>query len=172
MQLLHHILAAHAKATPQSPAWHADGQWRSWAEAHDRVHRIAGNLRLLGLMPGDRVAVFGENSADLAELFIAIGAAGLVAVPVNPRSVRSEIEFICGEVQARGLVVTAALAPNGRASLVLTAIRKALRNGAMIAGSSAGAAIMSEVMISGGTSLEAATYGVVGDPDQPEVMQH
>ena len=111
MQLLHHILAAHAKATPQSPAWHADGQWRSWAEAHDRVHRIAGNLRLLGLMSGDRVAVFGENSADLAELFIAIGAAGLVAVPVNPRSVRSEIEFICGEVQARGLVVTAALAP-------------------------------------------------------------
>ena len=67
-------------------------------------------------------------------------------------------------------LITAALAPNGRESLVLKAIRRAQRNGAMTAGSSAGAAVMSDVMISGGTSLEAAAYGVVDDPDLPGML--
>lgn len=53
---------------------------------------------------------------------------------------------------------------------MLKAIRKAQRKGSLVAGSSAGAAIMSEVMFSGGTSLEAATYGVVGDADQPGIL--
>ncbi|MGV1089187.1 MAG: cyanophycinase, partial [Mycobacterium sp.] len=67
-------------------------------------------------------------------------------------------------------LITGALAPNGTESVVLQAIRNAHRRGALIAGSSAGAAIMSNVMISGGTSLEAATYGVVDDPDQPGML--
>ncbi len=67
-------------------------------------------------------------------------------------------------------LITGALAPEGRASPVLQAIRKALAAGGFAAGSSAGAAIMSEVMISGGTSLEAATYGVVSDPEKPGML--
>jgi cyanophycinase len=67
-------------------------------------------------------------------------------------------------------LITGALAPFGRESRVLKAIRKAQRKGSLVAGSSAGAAVMSEVMFSGGTSLEAATYGVVGDADQPGML--
>ncbi len=67
-------------------------------------------------------------------------------------------------------LITGTLAPHGRESRVLKAIRKAQRKGSLVAGSSAGAAIMSEVMFSGGTSLEAATYGVVGDADQPGML--
>jgi cyanophycinase len=67
-------------------------------------------------------------------------------------------------------LITGALAPFGKESRVLKAIRKAQRKGSLVAGSSAGAAIMSEVMFSGGTSLEAATYGVVGDADQPGML--
>lgn len=110
MQLLHHVLAHHALTRPQAPALQFAGRWRSWEQVHQRVSCIAGNLRRLGLEPGDRVAVFGENSADLAELFVALGACGLVAAPLNPRLVRSEVEFICQDVQARAIVVTATLA--------------------------------------------------------------
>ena len=67
-------------------------------------------------------------------------------------------------------LITGALAPFGRESRVLKAIRKAQRKGSLVAGSSAGAAVMSEVMFSGGTSLEAATYGVVADADQPGML--
>lgn len=67
-------------------------------------------------------------------------------------------------------LITGALAPYGRESRVLKAIRRAQRRGSLVAGSSAGAAVMSEVMFSGGTSLEAATYGVVGDADEPGLL--
>jgi cyanophycinase len=66
--------------------------------------------------------------------------------------------------------ITKALAPRGRESRVLKAIRAAQLNGGLAAGSSAGAAMMSDVMISGGTSLEAATYGVVVDPTRPGML--
>ena len=69
--------------------------------------------------------------------------------------------FFTGGDQA---LIAAALAPNGVDSPVLDAIRAVHAAGGLIAGSSAGAAIMSRVMIEGGTSLEAATYGVVTDP--------
>src|SRR5690606_28335587 len=75
--------------------------------------------------------------------------------------------FFTGGDQA---LITGALAPNGVDSPVLTAIREAHAAGGLIAGSSAGAAIMSPVMIGGGTSLEAATYGVVSDPDRPGLL--
>lgn len=75
--------------------------------------------------------------------------------------------FFTGGDQA---LITGALAPGGVESPVLAAIRSAHAAGGLVAGSSAGAAIMSEVMISGGTSLESATYGVVPDPDQPGLL--
>ena len=75
--------------------------------------------------------------------------------------------FFTGGDQA---LITGALAPDGTDSPVLAAIRAAHAAGGLIAGSSAGAAIMSQVMIEGGTSLEAATYGVVQNPDQPGML--
>ena len=75
--------------------------------------------------------------------------------------------FFTGGDQA---LITGALAPKGVESPVLAAIRQAHAAGGLIAGSSAGAAIMSGVMISGGTSLEAATYGVVPNPDKPGLL--
>lgn len=53
---------------------------------------------------------------------------------------------------------------------VLKAIRAALRSGGMLAGSSAGAAIMSREMILGGTSFEAMAHGVSRDPAVPGVL--
>ncbi|MFT3690828.1 cyanophycinase [Paenirhodobacter sp.] len=75
--------------------------------------------------------------------------------------------FFTGGDQA---LITGALAPWGVDSPVLAAIRAAHAAGGLVAGSSAGAAIMSEVMIAGGTSLEAATWGAVSDPDQPGIL--
>ena len=109
--LLHEIIEAHARARPEDLAWQFAGVGRTWSQAHERIERIAGNLRALGLTPGQRVAVFGENSGDVAELFLALGRAGLVAVPVNPRSVKSEVAYVCADVNASCLAVTAALAP-------------------------------------------------------------
>lgn len=63
-----------------------------------------------------------------------------------------------------------ALAPDGRETPVLAAIRELHARGGLIAGSSAGAAVMSAQMIIGGNSLEAVIHGVVADAEQPGLL--
>ena len=75
--------------------------------------------------------------------------------------------FFTGGDQA---LITRALAPEGVETAVLKAIREMHAHGGLVAGSSAGAAMMSDTMIVGGTSLEAATYGVITDPKQPGML--
>ena len=138
-------------------------------------------------LAGGRIVVFAtassvpeEVGAETVEVFRAHGFdAVLAGVHGAGAAEAAQDEAIADLVEDYGSVyftggdqalITGALAPGGRESRVLKAIRKAQRNGALAAGSSAGAAIMSDVMISGGTSLEAATYGVVDDPDQPGML--
>ena len=56
-------------------------------------------------------------------------------------------------------LITQALMPEGEESLVLAAIRKAYQQGAVVAGTSAGAAMMSEIMIASGDSMGALIQG-------------
>ncbi|MFN8090671.1 MAG: cyanophycinase, partial [Vicinamibacteria bacterium] len=86
---------------------------------------------------------------------------------------------LCDRIAAYGSVyftggdqaqIVAALAPHGRETPVLAAIRAAQAAGGLVAGSSAGAAMMSQPMILGGTSIESAIHGVTEDPDKPGLL--
>jgi len=117
----------------------------------------------------ETVGVFREHGLDAVQA----GVHGPGAAAAAQDKAIADLVEDYGSVYFTGgdqALITGALAPYGRESRVLKAIRKAQRKGSLIAGSSAGAAIMSEVMFSGGTSLEAATYGVVGDADQPGML--
>ena len=147
------------------------------AAIYDEMRRLAGG----------RIVVFAtassvpdEVGAETVEVFraygfdaVLAGVHGAGAAEAAQDKAVADLVSDYGSVYFTGgdqSLITGALAPGGRESRVLKAIRTAQRNGAMAAGSSAGAAIMSDVMISGGTSLEAATYGVVNDPDQPGML--
>ncbi len=65
--------------------------------------------------------------------------------------------FFIGGVQSR---VIAAFRPDGKATPAYDALMARWREGAVVSGSSAGAAIMSDPMIAGGTSAGAMTRGV------------
>ncbi len=56
-----------------------------WVELGERVSRFAGALRKNGIKKGDRVAVLMLNSSRYLELYLAIGWAGAVIVPLNIR---------------------------------------------------------------------------------------
>ncbi|AQT81815.1 cyanophycinase [Mycolicibacterium litorale] len=147
------------------------------AAVYDEMRRLAGG----------RIVVFAtassapdEVGAETVGVFRAHGLDAVQAEVHGPGAAAAAQDTAVAElVEDYGSVyftggdqalITEALAPQGRESRVLKAIRKGQRKGSLVAGSSAGAAIMSEVMISGGTSLEAATYGVVDDPDQPGML--
>lgn len=65
--------------------------------------------------------------------------------------------FFIGGVQSR---VTAAFRPQGKSTPAYEALMERWRAGAVVSGSSAGAAIMSDPMIAGGTSQAAMTSGI------------
>ncbi len=147
------------------------------AAVYDEMRRLAGGRIVVfataSSVPDEvgpeTVGVFCAHGFDA----VLAGVHGVGAVQAAQDKAIADLVEDYGSVYFTGgdqALITGALAPKGRESRVLKAIRKAQRNGAMVAGSSAGAAIMSDVMISGGTSLEAATYGVVDDPDQPGML--
>ena len=68
------------------------------------------------------------------------------------------------------IFIADALAPQGKATPLLEKLRSLHQQGGLIAGSSAGAAMMSSLMIVGGTSLEATSFGLVTDPDQAGLL--
>lgn len=68
------------------------------------------------------------------------------------------------------IFIADALAPDEKPTPLLDKLREIHQRGGLIAGSSAGAAMMSSLMIVGGTSLEATSYGLVNDPDQAGLL--
>jgi cyanophycinase len=66
--------------------------------------------------------------------------------------------------------IVEALAPGGRETPALAAIRAAQAAGGLVAGSSAGAAMMSRAMILGGTSIESVVHGLTEDPERPGLL--
>jgi len=92
----------------------------TFAQFTDRVARVAGALRDMGVQPGDRVAVLMLNSLRYFELYHAVPLAGAVIVPINIRWNAAEIGFGLADAGARLVVVDdyfARIAPALSASL-------------------------------------------------------
>jgi len=62
------------------------GRAVSYAQAVEHVERIARRLRADGIVPGDRVAVYGPNDADALLVVYGIVRAGATWVALNARS--------------------------------------------------------------------------------------
>src|SRR6185369_5617878 len=77
-----------ARATPDGTAFVAGERaavsWRALADDVDALAAALASPRVLGLAPGDRVAVIGQTTAESAIAALAIVAAGGVAVGVYP----------------------------------------------------------------------------------------
>lgn len=88
---------------------------RTWRETGARVARLAGGMRALGISPGDRVAVLALNSDRYLELYLAVGWAGAVVVPLNIRWSPLENEDALRDCRARLLFVDKAFLATGQA---------------------------------------------------------
>jgi long-chain acyl-CoA synthetase len=88
------VLTRALSTAPGSCAVVCNGDRRTYAELGLRCRRLAGAVRRLGLMPGDRVGVIGLNSDRYLELYLGLPAAGFVLVPVNSRLAAAEMRAI------------------------------------------------------------------------------
>ncbi|GAA4542451.1 long-chain-fatty-acid--CoA ligase [Pseudonocardia xishanensis] len=82
-----------------------------YAAYAERVARLAGALRGLGVRPGDRVASLAWNHHRHLEMYAAVPLVGAVLHTLNLRLSAEEIAYIAGHADDRLIVVDADLRP-------------------------------------------------------------
>jgi acyl-CoA synthetase (AMP-forming)/AMP-acid ligase II len=82
----------------------------SYRMLHRRIVRLGNALRGLGLDAGDRVALLMPDVREYLEADYAIMSAGLVRVPLDPRSTRADLVALLRHAGARSLVTHRSLA--------------------------------------------------------------
>ena len=70
-----------------------------YADARQRILRLANTLRDLGVKPGDRVATLAWNGYRHFELYYAIAGIGAVCHTINPRLFAEQITYIVNHAQ-------------------------------------------------------------------------
>jgi fatty-acyl-CoA synthase len=92
----------------------------SYRELNERIHRLAGALKELGVDAGDTVAVFDYDSHRFLECFFAIPMMGSVLQMVNWRLSVDQIVYTLNHAEAKTIVINSDFLP------ILEAIRDRL----------------------------------------------
>ena len=86
-----------AVETPKLTAFDFYGVKTSFETLVQKIHRCAGALRAMGVVPGDRVTICMPNTPQAVIMFYAINYIGAVANMVHPLSAQEEIAFYLRE---------------------------------------------------------------------------
>ncbi|QFP75247.1 fatty acyl-CoA synthetase [Deinococcus sp. AJ005] len=89
----------------------AGRQW-TYAALEQGANRVAHALLGAGLVKGDRVLAFGQNSDAYVLLWLACTRAGLVHVPVNYALRRTELGYLAGQCSPSAAFTDPALVPH------------------------------------------------------------
>jgi long-chain acyl-CoA synthetase len=98
-------LHRHVQRSPHATAIRYQGRGITYAEFGDRVARLAGALKGLGVASGDRVAMLSLNSMRYIEYYQAVPWADAVLNPVNTRWSVAEIVYSLDDSSTTVLIV-------------------------------------------------------------------
>jgi acyl-CoA synthetase (AMP-forming)/AMP-acid ligase II len=148
MRVVGDMLTAGARRTPNRTLFSMRGErGRTYAEVDRRATMLANALLGSGLVRGDRLAVWADDSVDYLETYMAAARAGLVVAPINARLTPTEARVILEDAEPRALLFSDRLAAGvesllGPTDLALVAgygdelVRGAVRVGDLIDGGS------------------------------------
>ncbi|HXX63596.1 MAG TPA: AMP-binding protein [Bacteroidota bacterium] len=104
---LRSILQRSAELFPGQIAFSTvDGTPVTFKDFHGQVERVSKFLHGRGIIPGDRVAILGENMPNWGISFFAAAAMGAIAVPILPDFHPSEVHHILRHSEAKALFVS------------------------------------------------------------------
>jgi acyl-CoA synthetase (AMP-forming)/AMP-acid ligase II len=104
-------LAHWAATNPDGEAFsYLDRSW-TWAQWEERVRRLAGALRGLGIGRGDVVSFLDKNHPACVELTLAAASLGAANAIINFRLAGDEVDYAVNDSGARVLVVGSELMP-------------------------------------------------------------
>ncbi|MCX7893464.1 MAG: AMP-binding protein [Burkholderiales bacterium] len=94
---------AQAAARPGAPYFISPeaGRALSFGGLRDAALRLHGQLRALGAVPGDKVALYMGNGIATAQLFVGAMYGGYTVVPLNLLAQGAQLEYVLGHCDAR-----------------------------------------------------------------------
>ncbi|MFV0452854.1 MAG: AMP-binding protein [Propioniciclava sp.] len=95
---------AQVRQRPDRAAIICSDRSQTYAETNTRVNQMYALLRDRGVGVGDRVAFLLPNCSTLIEIYYAIAKLGAIAVPINFRSIASELRYYLTTVEASVLL--------------------------------------------------------------------
>ena len=98
------FLAAHAAGSPDKIAVRCGADTITFRELDEAGDRLADALGNLGLVPGDRVALFLPSCIAFVQCFAAAVKAGFVCVPISNRLTDAEVAVILDDCRPRAIV--------------------------------------------------------------------
>jgi malonyl-CoA/methylmalonyl-CoA synthetase len=104
MANLFDVLLADKSASEQPAVETADGRVLSYCDLVAETGRMANALAVLGVEPGDRVAVQVEKSLANLVLYLACLRAGAVFLPLNTAYTLSEVAYFVDDAEPRLIV--------------------------------------------------------------------
>ena len=81
-------------------------QW-TYGQMNERANQLANAFLAQGLKKGDKVAVMMKNHVSYVEIIIGLAKIGVIIVPINFRSIGSEVEYIISNSESRAFITTA-----------------------------------------------------------------
>lgn len=109
--------AAHERPDRIAVVEAAGGRRVTWAELDAEASAVAAGLSRLGLVAGYRVLISLPNRVELVAAYFGALRAGMVAVPVNPRSATGELVRMTADSGARVVVADPSTVTPARAAV-------------------------------------------------------
>ncbi|HEV7708960.1 MAG TPA: class I adenylate-forming enzyme family protein [Asanoa sp.] len=106
-QTLAQVIAGHAAARPDAPAFHADHGTTTWSQYDALSTELAAVLVAAGLPEGARVAVWLPDGATVHVTFVAAEKAGLTVVGIGARAGDRELAYLLAKTSATTLITMA-----------------------------------------------------------------
>lgn len=106
IQGLGHIFERSVRTHPDKIAVKKDDVVYTYKELKEEILKLKHYLLSLGLKPGEKFAVFGENRPEWAVAYLAIVRAGLICVPLDRLLSEAEILHILRQSEARGVIAS------------------------------------------------------------------
>lgn len=105
-------LALWAHTKPDEEAMTYLGRTWTWSQWDDRVRRLAGALKDLGVKRGDVVAFLDKNHPACLEMTFAAASLGAANAIINFRLAADEMDYVLNDSGAKVLIVGAELKPS------------------------------------------------------------
>ncbi|MEA2091432.1 MAG: AMP-binding protein [Campylobacterota bacterium] len=104
-KVLNDLIRNHAENTPKKTAILFEDQSITYGNFYDDISTAAHLLLKLGIRYGDRVGYMFPNRPEILFLYFACFKIGAIAVPVNTRYQKQEIEYALDHSECRLLII-------------------------------------------------------------------